>query len=142
MAGELRRHAAVEGVPAPPGPFVWAVSWGGLVFVSGVRGLDPATGEPAPSDEARLELIFAHLDRILRSTGSSLDRVLVARVYVTDMVRHRPLVNAAFRRFFGENLPARTIVEVKALNQNDTVEVEVVAACKVKPSETNTGRPF
>ncbi len=54
-------------------------------------------------------------------------RGLAARVYVTAMRRHRPLVNAAFAKFFGTAPPARTIVEVRALNQADTIEVEVIA---------------
>ncbi|MGI9145662.1 MAG: RidA family protein [Chloroflexota bacterium] len=52
---------------------------------------------------------------------------LSTRVYVTDMARHRPMVNEAFERAFGANLQARTIVEVRALNQADSVEIEAVA---------------
>jgi len=40
----------------------------------------------------------------------------------------RPLVNEAFTVFFGGTLPARTIVEVRALNQSDTIEIEAIAA--------------
>jgi enamine deaminase RidA (YjgF/YER057c/UK114 family) len=52
---------------------------------------------------------------------------LSARVYVTEMSKHRPLVNEAFERAFGDELPTRTIVEVSALNQEDSIEVEVIA---------------
>jgi enamine deaminase RidA (YjgF/YER057c/UK114 family) len=41
---------------------------------------------------------------------------------------HRPIVNAAYEQAFGEELPTRTIVEVRALNQDDTIEIEAVAA--------------
>jgi hypothetical protein len=54
------------------------------------------------------------------------------------MARHRPLVNAAFARFFGTALPARTIVEVRGLNQNDTVELEAVAVRQ--PRSSGKGR--
>jgi 2-iminobutanoate/2-iminopropanoate deaminase len=104
------------------------VSWNGLVFVSGVRGVDPQTGSPAGDDERRLQLIFEHLRRILEQAGSSLQAVLSSTVYVTDMARLRPLVNEAYVRAFGANLPTRTIVEVAALNQGDSVEIEVIAA--------------
>ncbi len=122
-----RRHA-IDGVSAPTGPFAWSVAWGDLVFVSGLRGIDPATGRPAGSDAARLRLIFEHLERILAASGSSLRDVLSTRVYVTDMARHRPMVNEAFERAFGAERPTRTIVEVRGLNQHDTIEIEVVAA--------------
>jgi enamine deaminase RidA (YjgF/YER057c/UK114 family) len=103
------------------------VTWGDLVFVSGLRGIDPQRGQPIEGDRERVRLIFEHLGRILAANGSSLRDVLFARVYVTDMTRHRPIVNEAFDRVFGAELPARTIVEVRALNQGDSVEMEVVA---------------
>ncbi len=124
----VERAFSIPGLPEPPGPFAWTTAWGGLLFVSGLRGIDPATGAVAASDEDRVALIFAHLARALDAGGSSLRDVLSTRVYVTDMARHRPLVNAAYERAFGDELPARTIIEVRALNQNDTIEVEVVAA--------------
>jgi 2-iminobutanoate/2-iminopropanoate deaminase len=127
-AAGIRRERAIAGVPDPTGPFAWSVARGGLVFVSGVRGIDPATGAPAPDDARRIRLIFAHLARILAANGCAPGDVLSTRVYVTDLARHRPLVNEAFARFFGAALPTRTIVEVRALNQGDTVEVEVVAS--------------
>jgi len=128
LAPAVERAFAIPGLPPPPGPFAWTTAWGDLLFVSGLRGIDPATGEPAATDEQRVTLIFTHLERALDAGASSLRHVLSTRVYVTDMVRHRPLVNEAYARAFGDDLPARTIVEVRALNQDDTIEVEVVAA--------------
>lgn len=117
----------MAGIPAPTGPFSWSVAWGELVFLSGIRGIDPATGRPVDGDVPRVRRIFTHLARLLDGNGSSPRHVLSTRVYVTDMARHRPLVNAAFTRFFGAALPARTVVEVRALNQHDTIELEAVA---------------
>ena len=46
-------------------------------------------------------------------------------VYVTDMFRHRPLVNKVQEELWGKGpYPPRTIVEVDRLNQDDIVEVE------------------
>jgi enamine deaminase RidA (YjgF/YER057c/UK114 family) len=44
------------------------------------------------------------------------------------MTRHRPLVNRAFEEAFESGLPTRTIVEVSAPNQADSIEIEAVAA--------------
>lgn len=123
----ITRTGTIAGVPEPTGPWKWTVAWNGLVFVSGVRGIELATGRPAAGDERRIALIFQHLDRILKHAGSSLDAVLSSRVYVTDMGRLRPLVNDAYVKAFGASLPTRTIVEVAGLNQDDSVEIEVVA---------------
>lgn len=124
----IHRQLTVPGLPPPPGPFAWTATWGDVLFVSGLRGIDPATGFPAQTDEERIEFIFQHLTRALEAGGSSLRHVLSTRVYVTDMQRHRPMINAAYERNFGLDLPTRTIVEVHALNQDDTIELEAVAA--------------
>lgn len=129
---DIRRNARIDGIPEPTGPWNWTTEWNGLAFVSGIRGIDPLTGQPAQDDGRRLELIFKHLARILASVGSSLDRVLSSTVYVTDM-RLRPMVNDAYVKAFGSHLPTRTIVQVTALNQNDSIEIAVIAA---KASET------
>ena len=60
--------------------------------------------------------------------GASFATVLVTRVYVTDMAHIRPLINDAYVAAFGGAWPTRTILEVAGLNQDDDVEVEVVAA--------------
>jgi 2-iminobutanoate/2-iminopropanoate deaminase len=124
---DIRRNSRIDGIPQPTGPFNWTAEWNGLAFVSGVRGIDPLTGEPAKHDARRLELIFEHLRRILASVGSSLDHVLSSTVYVTDM-NLRPMVNKAYVEAFGSHLPTRTIVQVAALNQNDSIEITVIAA--------------
>lgn len=123
----IERSRAVDGVPAPTGPYSLAVRCGNLVYVSGLRGIEKHTGHPAAEDERRLELIFANLDRILARHGCSPGSVLATRVYVTDMSKLRPLVNDAYERFFGADLPTRAIIEVSALNQGDSVEIEAVA---------------
>jgi hypothetical protein len=44
---DIRRNSHIDGIPEPTGPFNWTAEWNGLVFVSGVRGIDPLTGQPA-----------------------------------------------------------------------------------------------
>jgi len=109
VSAGIERTRSVPGLPAPTGPFAWTTAWGGLLFVSGMRGIDPATGALPATDEERAAFIFEHLARALEAGGASLPHVLSTRVYVTDMARHRPLVNEAYERAFGNELPTRTI---------------------------------
>jgi 2-iminobutanoate/2-iminopropanoate deaminase len=134
---EITRISDIADIPEPTGPWNWSVSWNGMVFISGIRGIDPKTGQPAPDDETRIKLIFQHMRRILAKAGSAPEAVLSTRVYVTDMGL-RPLVNAAYVEAFGDRLPTRTIVEVAGLNQNDSIEIEIAAA--VLPAGAAAGR--
>jgi 2-iminobutanoate/2-iminopropanoate deaminase len=106
---DIRRNSRIDGIPEPTGPFHWTAEWNGLAFISGVRGIDPLTGQPARDDAGRLELIFEHLRRILASVGSSLEHVLSSTVYVTDM-NVRPMVNSAYVNFGKSFSPLRIML--------------------------------
>ena len=98
---------------------------GDFVFVAGMRGIDPATDALVPGEEARIRQAFRNMQLIAESEGASLRDAVRLVVYVTDMARHRPLVNRVQEEFWGGGpYPPRTIVEVVRLNQDDIVEVE------------------
>lgn len=124
----IERIRDFPGMYKPTGPFSAVVRLGDLLLLSGIRGIDENTQQPIEGDERqRIRKMFENLKFALEASGSDCAHVLVSRVYVTDMVRHRPLINEMYEEFFGEHLPTRTIVEVKGLNQQDIAEIEVVA---------------
>jgi 2-iminobutanoate/2-iminopropanoate deaminase len=109
---------------APTGPFVQGIRVGSLLFLSGQRGIDPATMAPVPGAfEARARQLFTNIGRVLAAGGTDFRHVLATTVYVRDMFRHRPIINDLYQEVFGAHLPTRTIVEVARLNQDDDVEI-------------------
>ena len=130
LSMSISRRAQIEGVPAPTAPYSATVTYGDYIFVSGLCGVRESDGLPADGDEERVRLIFQHLGRVLEAHGRSPSDVLVSKVYVTDMVRHRPLINRAYEEFFGPTRPTRTILEVSGLSQDDTIEVEVIVSAR------------
>lgn len=123
----IKRTFAIEGVPAATGPWARTVEWNGMIFISGLRGIDPATGVPAETVDKRIELIFEHLGLTLAHHGSDAASVLSSTVFVTDMDGLRPVINEAYETFFGGHWPTRSIVEVSGLNQQDDMELEFIA---------------
>jgi 2-iminobutanoate/2-iminopropanoate deaminase len=98
---------------------------GDFVFVAGMRGIDPATNTLVNGEEARVRQAFLNMKLIAESEGASLRDAVRLVVYVTDMERLRPLVNKVQSELWdGGPYPPRTIVEVRALAQNDVFEVE------------------
>ena len=126
------------GAAAPTGPFVQAVRAGDFVFVAGQRGIEPGTGALAAGTHEKVRCIFVNIRAILEAAGTSLEYVVMSRVYVRDMAAHRPIVNEAYQQYFPKGPPPRTIVEVARLNQDDEVEIEVVAWV---PPEKEAPRP-
>ncbi|PVB63180.1 RidA family protein [Labrenzia sp. 011] len=126
MSG-IKRTFAIDGVPTATGPWARTVEWNGMIFISGIRGIETETGLPAETVEKRIELIFEQLGLILAHHGSDAMSVLSSTVFVTDMARLRPVINEAYEAFFGPEWPTRSIVEVSGLNQQDDMEIEFVA---------------
>lgn len=106
------------------------VGSGFLIFTSGQIALDRDGNVVYPDDVGRqAEFVFGCLRDILRKAGASLDDVVKATIYVTDMADYA-VVSQVRNRCFSRCEPATTLVEVSALaREGCRVEVEVVAAC-------------
>ena len=119
------RTLSPPGAIAPTGTWSVAARAGDFIFVAGMRGLKPPNNVQVEGDEARIRQAFANMAQIAGSEGATLRDAVRLVVYVTDMVRLRPLVNRIQEELWhGGPYPPRTIVEVAGLNQDDIVEVE------------------
>ena len=102
----------VVDLPGVIGPYSQAVRAGGMLYVSGQPGIDPATGEPAGSsfdEEARQS--FANLRTVLEAGGSRLDLVVNTTVLVSDHANFAAL-NDLYAEFFPTEPPARMTMQV------------------------------
>ena len=98
----------VPGLPAA-GPYSHAVKAGGLLFVSGQPGLDPATGKPSTDPVEQMRQAFRNLETVLQAAGSSMELVVNTTVIVTDLANF-PTVNQMFAEAFPANPPARMTI--------------------------------
>lgn len=112
---------------APRGHYSHAVSAAGLVFVSGQL---PVTAEgkllaDAPFEQQARQ-VLANVGAALRSAGSSVDKLMQVRVYVTD-IELWPAFNAIYAEWCGAARPARAVVPVPQLHYGFLIEVEATA---------------
>jgi 2-iminobutanoate/2-iminopropanoate deaminase len=127
---------APPGAIKPTGTWSVGVRAGDFVFVAGMRGIDPATGVLVEGVEPRIRQAFVNMKTIVEAAGGSLRDAARLVVYVTDMDRHRPIVNKIQDEFWrGASYPPRSIVEVRRLNQDDIVEVEGTFFCPRRGAE-------
>jgi len=116
---------ARAGTIKPTGTWDLGARAGDFVYVAGMRGIDPTTNSLVQGEEARIRQGFLNMRMIAESEGASLRDCVRIVVYVTDMLRFRPLVNKVQEELWGKGpYPPRTIVEVRRLNQDDIFEVE------------------
>jgi 2-iminobutanoate/2-iminopropanoate deaminase len=122
-----RRAVRTEKAGGAIAAYSQAMVGGGLVFVAGSLGVDPASGElVADGAGAQATQAIANLTAILDAAGSSLDRVLKTTIFLVDM-EDFPAVNEAYAAAFPQPYPARSTFAVAALPRGGRVEIECVA---------------
>ena len=114
-----------DGAIQPTGTWSLGTRAGDFVFIAGMRGIDPQSNELVEGDAARIQQAFENMELIAQSEGALLTDAVRLTVFVTDMERYRPIVNAVQEELWsGGPYPPRTILEVSKLNQDDIFEVE------------------
>ena len=124
-AGQTAKRRAVK-TGTPNGIFSSAIVTGDLVYTSGQIGIDSKTSQLAEGFEAQLEQVFKNLEKVLDASGSSIDHVVKATVFLADMNDYNKL-NELYPKKFKGDPPARTTVQVARLPRDARVEIEVVA---------------
>ena len=119
----------VPGAPTPVAPFSHVVTADGWLFVTGQMPTDPNDdGAPLPDGiEAQTRRVIENLKLVLAGVGSSLDRVVFARVYLTHFERDYAAMNAVYQTYFVPGrLPARTCIGVTALARGARIEIDFI----------------
>src|SRR5262245_48977099 len=110
----------IPGAPPPPptAPYSHAVRAGEFLFVTGQLPTDPRTGDrlvPAGIEE-QTHQVLQNLITVLSGAGTSLDRVVFARVYLVNFAADYQAMNRVYASYFAAGrLPARTCVGVTGL---------------------------
>lgn len=114
----------------PVGPYSHAVRAGDFLFVTGQLAEDPATGAVIKGPiEAQTQQVLDNLQLVLAHANSSFEKVVMARIFVTDF-RYYEVVNQLYQNCFTlGRLPGRTTVGVTALAGYGDVEIDLIAYC-------------
>jgi len=117
---------STQKAPAALGPYSQAVMKDNFLFISGQLGIDPNTGKLATTFTEQAELVFSHLEHILKEARMSFENVVKATIFVDDM-KNFPTLNSIYGKYFTEPFPARETVQVAKLPANGSVEISLIA---------------
>ena len=92
---------------------------GNLLFLSGMTGGKGDT-------ETQIKNMFEKIKKTLEKEGSSMDNVLSAKVYLTDLNDRPKYFNHIWREYFPDNPPTRTCIQV-GLAPPTKAEITVIA---------------
>lgn len=123
----MKEIIATEKAPAAIGPYSQAVKVGNLLFTSGMIPIDPATNTLVEGGiEVQAERALENVKALLEASGTSLDKVVKTVVFIKDM-NDFAKVNEIYSKYFTENFPARSCVEVARLPKDVLIEMEAIA---------------
>ena len=122
-----REVIQTEKAPRAIGPYEQAIKINGFLFTSGQIALDPATGKLIEGDiSAQTRRVLENLKAVLEAGGGSLDQVVKATVYLTDLSNFSKM-NEIYTEYLGHVKPARSTVGVATLPLGASVEIDLVA---------------
>lgn len=123
----MKKIISTDKAPAAIGPYSQAIEVNGMIFTSGVIPIDPATGELVTgSIEAQADQAIGNLAALLKEAGSSTAKVVKTTVFIKDM-NDFAKVNEVYAKYFTEDFPARSCVEVARLPKDVLIEIEAIA---------------
>ncbi len=102
-----------------------------LIYVSGQQVEKNEQNEVITDDiEEQTELIFQALEKTLRAASASIDDVVKAQIFLTD-IKDFPKVSTIRDKWFAKSRPVSTLVEVNAMTRKGAkIEIEVTAVIK------------
>ncbi len=117
---------SVEQKPAPIGVYSPAIKAGDLIFISGQLGSDPKTGKILNENFTQeFSQAIENVAAIAKENGGSLNDIVKVTVFLTDL-NHYSDVNKVMQQYFKKPYPARSVVEVKGLVGQASVEIETI----------------
>lgn len=122
-----RRAVQTDQAPKAIGPYEQAIRVDGFVYTAGQVPIEPKTGElVAGGITQQTRRVLENLKAVLEASGSTLDRVVKATVFLKNMADF-PAMNEVYGEYFGDAKPARSTVAVAELPKGALVEIDLVA---------------
>lgn len=124
---KMKEIISTDKAPAAIGPYSQAVKVGNLLFTSGMIPIDPATNTLVEGGiEIQAERALENVKALLEASGTSLGNVVKTVVFIKNMDDFAK-VNEIYAKYFTENFPARSCVEVARLPKDVLIEIEAIA---------------
>lgn len=122
-----REIVQTHSAPKAIGPYEQAIKVDGFVFTAGQIPLDPKSGKIVEGGiAAQTRQVLENLKGVLIASGSSMDRVVKATVFLKNMADFAAM-NEVYAEYLGSAKPARSTVAVAELPRGALVEIDLVA---------------
>jgi 2-iminobutanoate/2-iminopropanoate deaminase len=138
----MEKQVIKADVPETGGPFNLCVTYGNLIFISGLPPFDEAyaaqlrkaraTGQPIPPFpdlpfERQVRIVMDHMKKLVEAAGSNMDCLLKVIVWLKDQ-RQQEEFDRIYGTYFSspQTLPARTRMQAGRTPMDCGLEVEAI----------------
>lgn len=125
----MKKKIETTGAPKADAILSQGIEANGMIFVAGQIHSTPDGQMVEGTVTQKVAQIMSNIEAILKAAGASLNDIVKATIYVTDMAQ-MPELNQVWPTYFEQPLPAREAVCVSALPLGATIEVSVIAVTK------------
>jgi 2-iminobutanoate/2-iminopropanoate deaminase len=110
----MRKTISTDKAPAAIGPYSQANEVNGVIYTSGMLGIDPSDGQLKGDIYAQAQQALNNLSELLKEAGLTMNDIVKTTFFITDMACFTG-VNEIYAKFFTAPYPSRSCVEVSKL---------------------------
>jgi 2-iminobutanoate/2-iminopropanoate deaminase len=121
-----RRAIVPENTPNSGLPYSPGILVGNALYISGQLGRTGASQLAPGGIEGETRQIFVNVRKLLETAGMDLASVVSVTVYIASLDDFAKF-NAVYKDYFPKDPPARSTVQVAALNLGARVEISMIA---------------
>ena len=126
--------------PWSPGGSSQAITYNGVLYVSGQLPIEPATGQMLPRPlnplfgggdqavSAQTRQCLKNLNAICQAARADLSNAIKLTIYTPVLIEFGPVIHRVFDEYFTEGPPARSMIGADVLQGNALVQVDAVVA--------------
>ena len=107
---EMRTPVLSQDAPPASGGYSQGIVAGGFLFLAGQGPYDPSGNRTGSTVAEQVRQVLSNLDAVARAAGGSLQNAVRVGMYISDMA-HFDEMDAEYRGFFSEPMPARTTIQ-------------------------------
>ena len=113
-------------IPKANGHYSQCIEHNGILYLSGQLPINQKSKKIPKTIGEQTNLVFKNIETILNEAGSSKNKVLQVRIYISN-IKLWEKVNDRYRIFFQNHRPVRCIIPTRELHFGCLIEVEITA---------------
>jgi len=105
-----RKAVLSPDAPPPSGGYSQGIVVGDFLYLAGQGPFDASGNRAGTTIAEQVRQVLQNLDAVARAAGGSLLDAVRVGTYISDMAHFREM-DAEYRRFFSDPMPARTTIQ-------------------------------